>query len=277
MSAAVEHYESFRFEQTKVRVFTIDGRKLAVGADVCAALDIKNSRDALSRLDSEDRLTISRSDTVGCSDGIWNGFAPQVQSVTLISENGATDLILESRKPEARRFRHWLTHTVWPSIRDTGSYSAAPELTEDQIVHRALHILDNKVKVLTSQVAELTAPARSWQLLADARGDFSVAEAAKILSRDPAITTGRDRLFDYMADQKWIFRSRNPRGGWEAYQTAVDTGRLVEKPAKPFLNSKTGAYELPAPTIRVTAKGIGKLHELMGGSEPIRFVVGEAS
>lgn len=151
------------------------------------------------------------------------------------------------------------------------------ELTEDQIVHRALHILDGKVQTLTTQVAELTAPARSWQLLADANGDFSVAEAAKILSRDPSITTGRDRLFDYMAEQKWIFRSRNARGGWEAYQTAVDTGRLVEKPARPFLNSKTGAYELPAPTIRVTAKGIGKLHELMGGSEPIRFVVGEAS
>ena len=151
------------------------------------------------------------------------------------------------------------------------------ELTEDQIVHRALHILDGKVKVLTTQVAELTPPARSWQLLADANGDFSVAEAAKILSRDPSITTGRDRLFDYMADQKWIFRSKNSRGGWEAYQTAVDPGRLVEKPARPFLNSKTGAYELPAPTIRVTAKGIGKLHELMGGTEPIRFVVGEAS
>ncbi|WP_232006030.1 phage regulatory protein/antirepressor Ant [Mycobacterium sp. 852013-50091_SCH5140682] len=128
-----------------------------------------------------------------------------------------------------------------------------------------------------AQVRELTAPARSWQLLADAKGDFSVAEAAKILSRDPSITTGRDRLFQYMADQKWVFKSRNPRGGWEAYQTAVDTGRLVEKPAKPFLNSRTGAYELPAPTIRVTAKGVGKLHELMGGTEPIRFVVGEAS
>ncbi|AWN02644.1 antirepressor [Mycobacterium phage Xavia] len=127
------------------------------------------------------------------------------------------------------------------------------------------------------QIQALTAPARSWQLLADAHGDFSVAEAAKILSRDPSITTGRDRLFAFMAEQGWIFRSRNPRGGWEAYQTAVDTRRLVEKPAKPFLNSKTGAYELPAPTIRVTAKGIGKLHELMGGTEPIRFVVGEAS
>lgn len=153
----VEHYESFRFEQTKVRVFTIDGRKLAVGADACAALGLTNPTKSLSRLDSDDKLVISRSDTLTSSDGIWNGFAPQVQSVTLITENGATDLILESRKPEARRFRRFLTHTVWPSIRDTGSYSTAPELSEDQIVYRALHILDDKVKALTVENKTLVA------------------------------------------------------------------------------------------------------------------------
>lgn len=136
---------------------------------------------------------------------------------------------------------------------------------------------EDRADAAESQVKELTAPARSWQLLADAHGDFSVAEAAKILNRDGAISTGRGRLFDFMADQKWIFKSSNHRGGWEPYQTAVDTGRLTQRINRPFLNSKTGAYELPAPTIRVTAKGIGKLHELMGGTEPIRFVVGEAS
>lgn len=149
-------------------------------------------------------------------------------------------------------------------------------LTRREILQMAIEAED-RADAAEAQVRELAAPARSWQLLADANGDFSVAEAAKILSRDPSITTGRDRLFQYMAEQGWIFKSRNPRGGWEAYQTAVDAGRLVEKPARPFLNSKTGAYELPAPTIRVTAKGIGKLHELMGGTEPIRFVVGETA
>lgn len=156
---------------------------------------------------------------------------------------------------------------------------SAPAIPQTREERFALALADAAELIAEKDAAihELTAPARSWQLLASANGDFSVAEAAKILSRDPSITTGRDRLFDYMAERRWIFRSRNSRGGWEAYQTAVDTGRLVEKPAKPFLNSKTGAYELPAPTIRITAKGIGKLHELMGGTEPIRFVVGEAS
>lgn len=161
-------------------------------------------------------------------------------------------------------------------LAERATIPAVPQTREQRL---ALALVDATEIIAEKDdtIKALEAPARSWQLLADAHGDFSVAEAAKILSRDPSITTGRDRLFQYMADQGWIFKSRNPRGGWEAYQTAVDTRRLVEKPARPFLNSKTGAYELPAPTIRVTAKGIGKLHELMGGTEPIRFVVGEAS
>lgn len=185
----IEYYESFRFEQTRVRVFTIDARKLAVGADVCAALDIKNSRDALSRLDPDDRMTISRSDTVGCNDGIWNGFAPQVQSVTLITENGATDLILESRKPEARRFRRFLTHTVWPSIRDTGSYSAVPELTDDELVHRALTVTAARVEALAERVAELAPRAEAFDIFLDATGKFSVGAVAKMLG------TSQNRLF----------------------------------------------------------------------------------
>lgn len=201
------------------------------------------------------------------------------QQMTIVNESGMYEVVIRSDKPEAVAFRRWITGTVLPEIRRTGSFNAQPALAQTREERLALAILDAQ-QMLTEkdeQIAQLEAPARSWQLLADAAGDFSVAEAAKILSRDPAITTGRDRLFAYMAEQKWIFKSRNPRGGWEAYQTAVDTRRLVERPAKPFLNSKTGAYELPAPTIRVTAKGIGKLHELMGGVEPVRFVVGEAS
>lgn len=153
---------------------------------------------------------------------------------------------------------------------------AVPQSREERF---ALALADaaDMLAAKDEKIAELEAPAKSWQRLADANGDFSVAEAAKILSRDPFISTGRDRLFQFMAEQKWIFKSRNPRGGWEAYQTAVDTGRLVERPAKPFLNSKTGEYELPAPTIRVTAKGIGKLHELLGGTEEIHFIAGEAA
>ncbi|UKO61718.1 hypothetical protein KYG70_05345 [Mycobacterium avium subsp. paratuberculosis] len=79
---------------------------------------MRNSRDAVTRLDEADVATTD----------IRSG--GQIRKVTVVSENGATDLILDSRKPEARRFRRWLTHEVWPAIRDTGSYSTAPPLTD---------------------------------------------------------------------------------------------------------------------------------------------------
>ncbi|MFD4294174.1 phage antirepressor KilAC domain-containing protein [Rhodococcus sp. NPDC058532] len=145
----------------------------------------------------------------------------------------------------------------------------APALTGPELMATALLEAASTLKAKDRQIAELEAPAKAWNNLASANGHYSVAEAAKILSQDPAISTGRDRLFDFMAHHKWIFRHQGKRGGWEAYQTAVDNGRLYERPATPFLNSKTGDYELPAPTIRVTVKGIEKLRGLLGGTGEI--------
>lgn len=167
-------------------------------------------------------------------------------------------------RDQVERFQAWVYGVVLPGIRS--GVITAPSLTDDEVIHRALTLTTKRVEALTERVAELAPPARAWNNLAAASGQYSVADAAKILSQDPAISIGRGRLFDFMEEQGWIYRSRNARGGWEAYQYAVDTGRLYERPARPFLNAKTGEYELPAPTIRVTVKGIAKLQEMLGGS-----------
>lgn len=117
----------------------------------------------------------------------------------------------------------------------------------------------------------LEAPASAWKHMAAAAGDYAVSDAAKILSRDPAISIGRDRLFAFMAAEGWVYRSGRRRS-WTAYQTQVDNGRLVEKMGKPFLNERTGETELPAPTIRITAKGLADLHKRLGGTDPLSTV-----
>lgn len=137
------------------------------------------------------------------------------------------------------------------------------ELTEDEIVQQALAITTRKVEALTAKVAELEPAAKSWNHLADAEGNFAVADAAKILSQDPDISIGRDRLFAFMESIGWVYRQAGKRGGWRAYQSQVDIGRLYERPARPFLNTRTGDMELPAPTVRVAAKGVAKLRELL--------------
>ncbi len=88
----------------------IEGEAWFVASEVCKLLDIKNVSDAVSRLDDDEKLT-----SVIPISG-------QKRSVNLINESGLYALIFRSKKPEAKRFRKWVTKEVIPSIRKTGSY-----------------------------------------------------------------------------------------------------------------------------------------------------------
>ncbi len=101
-------FESPEFGQ--VRSTLIDGEPWFIAADVCKALDIGNSRMALSRLEVDEK-GVSSIDTLGGT-----------QKMQRINEAGLYSLILTSRKPEAKAFKRWITHEVIPSIRKHGAY-----------------------------------------------------------------------------------------------------------------------------------------------------------
>lgn len=91
-----------------VRSTVIDGEPWFVAADVCAVLGLKNTKQAVDRLDQEDKAMLN----IGLSGGETN----------VVNESGLYSLILGSRKPEAKRFKRWVTGEVLPSIRKTGAY-----------------------------------------------------------------------------------------------------------------------------------------------------------
>lgn len=122
----------------------------------------------------------------------------------------------------------------------------------------------------------LEAPASAWSHMADSSGDYAVADAAKVLSRDPLIRIGRDRLFKRMQGEGWIYRDRGT-SSWRAYQTQVDCGRLTEKLGAPYLHEPTGEMRVPNPTIRITPKGLAELHKRLGGSGQTAIVAEVAS
>lgn len=96
-----------------VRTLTIDGEPWFVGKDVAEILGYSNTRDALSKhIDDEDK------NTVAFHDGI-KGNPYQ----TIINESGLYSLILSSKLPNAKKFKHWVTKEVLPAIRKTGSYN----------------------------------------------------------------------------------------------------------------------------------------------------------
>ncbi len=99
----------------QVRTVTRDGEPWFVAADVCRALELGNNRQALKRLDDDEKGVIS-TDTLGGE-----------QKMNIVNEPGLYSLVLGSRKPEARAFKRWITHDVIPAIRKTGSYSVKPD------------------------------------------------------------------------------------------------------------------------------------------------------
>lgn len=119
----------FQFDHHAIRV-QIDerGEPWFVAADVCAALEHSNVTQALKRLDDDEQALIS-------SEGIHRGS----DQVNVVNESGLYNLILGSRKSEAKRFKRWVTHEVLPAIRKTGSYAmpgaiaALPAPTQDRV------------------------------------------------------------------------------------------------------------------------------------------------
>lgn len=102
-------FNNDRFGQ--VRIVPVDGELMFVAKDVCDCLEITKHRDAISRLDSDERGSV-KLDTPGGK-----------QDIAAINEYGLYSLVLSSRKPEAKDFKRWITHDVIPAIRKTGSYS----------------------------------------------------------------------------------------------------------------------------------------------------------
>ena len=110
MANEVQIFESAEFG--KVRTIVKDGEPWFVAVDVCDSLDIKNPSDALKRLDEDERARFNLG---------------RQGEVNMVNEYGLYNLILGSRKDEAKRFKRWITHEVVPSIRKTGSYSTIPK------------------------------------------------------------------------------------------------------------------------------------------------------
>jgi prophage antirepressor-like protein len=106
----VKALQVFDYRGNKVRTTVIDGQPWFCAADICQALEISNPRDAVGRLD-EDEKGVALTDTPGGA-----------QEMIHVSESGLYSLILTSRKPEARNFKRWITHEVLPQIRKTGAY-----------------------------------------------------------------------------------------------------------------------------------------------------------
>ncbi|OEC37774.1 BRO domain protein [Pseudomonas sp. 1D4] len=121
----------YAFEGHEVRVLMIQGAPWFVAADVCAALALPNTTKALERLDTDEQTLIS---IQGIHSGAGN------PNVNAVNEPGLYSLVLGSRKPEAKRFKRWITHEVLPAIRKHGAYVMPTDKAEDDVTPMSAHV-----------------------------------------------------------------------------------------------------------------------------------------
>lgn len=106
---------TFSFSTQALRAVMIDGEPWFVASDVADALSYRNAPDMTRNLDDDEKGT----QIVRTPGG--------EQEMTVINESGLYACILKSRKPEAKKFKKWVTSEVLPAIRKTGRYEAKPQ------------------------------------------------------------------------------------------------------------------------------------------------------
>lgn len=126
-----------------LRTLTIDNEPWFVGKDVAEALGYQNgSRDINRHVSEEDRQNYR------------NGTFESNRGMTIINESGLYSLILSSKLPTAKQFKHWVTAEVLPAIRKTGGYIAGEkDMTDEELICKALILVNKKVEERNEVIA----------------------------------------------------------------------------------------------------------------------------
>ena len=142
---------TFNFESNSIRTLAINNEPWFVAVDVCNVLNIANSRDALLKLDDDEKTTVGLTDSQA-----GNG----AQSISIISESGMYTLILRCRDAVKKgsvphRFRKWVTAEVLPAIRKTGKYEGKTTADDRTGLRNAVNMLVSKKGLIYSDAYNL--------------------------------------------------------------------------------------------------------------------------
>ena len=147
------------------------GEVMFCAKDVCDALGYNNSRDAL-------RKHVERGDVAKCDTPTSSGY----QLMTFTNESGLYSLILSSKLEGAKRFKHWVTSEVLPSIRKQGGYMVVrPDESNEIILARALQIMQATLQRRDEQIAKLQPRADYADHVLDSVSCFTTTQLAKEL------------------------------------------------------------------------------------------------
>lgn len=161
-----------------VRTININGEPMFVGKDITDILGYSNSRKAiLDHVDEEDK-GVTKCDTLG-----------GIQKLTTINESGLYSLILASKLPNAKKFKHWVTSEVLPAIRKHGVYAVDEVLNNPDMLISALQelkaerekrkMLEETAAVQRQQITEMQPKASYYDVVLNCKDLVAISTISK--------------------------------------------------------------------------------------------------
>lgn len=192
--------KNFTFEDQQIRVLTIEGEPWFVGKDVAEVLGYSNSRKAIAdHVDSEDK-GVTKCYTLGGT-----------QQITIINESGLYSLILSSKLPTAKKFKHWVTSEVLPTIRKHGAYmtdaKAAAIVTDKGSLADLLQQAAEQLKRKDIQIEQMKPKALFADAVSTSDTPILVGELAKILHQN-GVSMGQNRMFRWLRDNGYLISKK---------------------------------------------------------------------
>jgi prophage antirepressor-like protein len=212
-----------------VRTLEVNGEPYFVGKDVAEILGYADPQKAIKmHVDDEDKLTRQ----IVVSD--------QNRNVIIINESGLYSLILLSKLPKAKEFKHWVTSEVLPSIRKHGAYMTddvlhraitepdfliqlATELKEEQEKRRAL---ESTVAVQSQQITELQPKASYYDVVLNSKDLLSIGKIAKDFGKS-AVWLNKwlhDQGVQYKQGEIWLLYQKYAEQGYTSTKTQTYNG-----------------------------------------------------
>lgn len=230
----------FNFENHEVRSLLINSEPYFVGKDVASILGYSNPRKAIAdHVDDEDKT-----DGVTIRDSIGREQRP-----VCINESGLYSLILSSKMPQAKEFKHWVTSEVLPSLRKTGQYQVK-ELSGSELMAKALIEAQSVLAAKDKQIEEMKPKALFADAVATSHTSILVGELAKILKQN-GIDMGQKRLFAWLREKGYLIKRQGTDYNMPT-QKAMDLG-LFEIKEGSYVNGS--GVNITTKTPKVTGKG----------------------
>lgn len=219
----MSNLQLFNFEGNEVRTVLMDGEPYFVGKDVATILGYSNTNDALSRhVDEEDKAGVV------IHDGSQN------RTMKCINESGLYSLVFGSRLESAKRFKHWVTSEVLPSIRKTGKYEIKQDsyMIEDPIerAKRWIEEQQEKQQLLLvnqqqeQQIRELKPKADYIDNILQSKDLLTVRQIAMDYGMTPQAMNNllHDLGVQYKQSNQWFLYSKYLSSGYTKSNTYID-------------------------------------------------------